>query len=108
MEWLWAVPVVVLNTAFFGGTAYLAARLILGPIPPWQAGVVGVVPGIGSIAVVETRLALPVIVLADLLAIYLFIADEPRRAAIITGIHVVFSVALTVAGYNLLTSLGLA
>lgn len=95
--WLALLGMFLLTTAFYALTAHVAARYVLGDVPITSALLVGPVPAIVLLALLEFQPLLAVVLafVADFVAIKLVYDIPPLRAGLVTVVHYAVS-ALTV------------
>lgn len=90
----------VLLSLYFSVTAHLAARNVLGSVPPRSAIAVGPFPAVvavvGVMMAVSPAVTIPAAVVVDALAIRYVYEQDLRLSAYITFIHVVVTILLGV------------
>lgn len=87
----------LLTTAFYTVTAHVAARYVLGDVPVTAALLVGPVPAVVVVGLLQINVVLTIVVafLADFVAITLAYDVRKALAALVTVVHYAVS-ALTV------------
>jgi hypothetical protein len=101
---------VLLAALFYGVTAHLAARYVLGSVPPVPAAGVGVVLA-GTALLLRSFGPAPVIVVSlamDVIAIKRFYALDWRPTAVVTLAHYALSAILGITLFNLVRLLATA
>ena len=79
----------LLTTAFYAATAHVAARYVLGDVPVTAALLVGPVPALAMVALLQVNLVLAIVVavVADFVAIKFAYDIRKGLAAIVTVVH---------------------
>lgn len=110
------VPVValvgtfLLAVLFYGVTAHVAARYVLGEVPVVRAFAVGVVPAVISFALAPYHPAyvIPIAATADFFAIRVIYRLKYRTAGLVALAHYTVSALAGITIYNLVRLLGTA
>lgn len=86
----------VLGALFYSLTAHLAARYVLGDVPAKRALLVGPVPVLTSIVLINfpTVVILAVGLVADFAVIHAVYRLKYRTAALVTGVHYTVTILL--------------
>jgi hypothetical protein len=96
----------VLTALFFGVTAHIAARYVLGDVPPGRALIVGVVPAVSVTALIRFPpwIIILVAVVGDFLVVRAAYRLRHRTTALIVVVHFTVSMllSLVVGGITLL------
>ena len=111
-----AVPVValvgtfLLAVLFYGVTAHIAARYVLGDVPVARAFIVGVAPAVVSFALqaYHPLVVIPLAVAADFFAIRAVYRLKYLSAGLVTVAHFTVSAILGITLYNLVALLSTA
>ncbi|MFC4550339.1 MULTISPECIES: DUF7473 family protein [Halorussus] len=100
----------VLAVLFYGVTAHIAARYVLGEVPISRAFVVGVVPAIISFALqaYHPAVVIPLAVVADFFAVRGVYRLKYLTSGLVTAAHFTVSALLGIAIYNLVALLSTA
>jgi hypothetical protein len=100
----------VLTALFFGLTAHIAARYVLGDVPVRRALVVGVVPAVAVTALIRFPpvVIIPAALLGDFLALRAVYRLRYRTTALVAIVHYTVSVLLAVVVGNTLRILSTA
>lgn len=101
---------VVATALFFGVTAHIAARYVLGDVPVERALVVGAVPAIAVTALIRFPPAwiIPVALVGDFLAIRAVYRLRYRTTGIVAIVHYTVSVLVALVVRNTLLLAGTA
>jgi len=100
----------LLASVFYGVTAFIAARYVLGAVPLLRALVVGAVLAAVSLLLQQfgPAVVIPVTVAADFVAIQQVFDLELRPTALVTVIHFTVAVILGITIFNLIRLLATA